>query len=318
MKKYLGIFVIVIFAISIKQIYAQTLSIECTDIAYSDSGAGECIYDAFCSDQGISFNVGEYCQPVSSLVDCLTLVESNTRDGKAGWPLDQALYCRTDAANYCCEVDESGLVDDSNLEDRIECSPSLSSLEEQMVSQATLDEALEVGECEQKDSLSDFGNPEECDVDHRCIVDVTSYYCCGGYVAEGEPEELEVTAEDTFVECSAQGLSAEETQACANCMGNKADPTGAIWTELGCIDPSPAGLITRIFQIGLGVMGGIALLRTIQIAIAYQSDDPEQVKSAQEMLTSLVAGLILLAGGVVILQFVGVNILGIPREYLGG
>jgi len=110
----------------------------------------------------------------------------------------------------------------------------------------------------------------------------------------------------------------EEREACERCVGTRKDPRGAVWTEIGCIDPSPAGLITRIFQIGLGIMGGIAVLRFIHIAIMYQSGDAQKIQDAREGVISLITGIIILSLGVVILQFLGINILGLPAGFLGG
>ncbi len=129
-------------------------------------------------------------------------------------------------------------------------------------------------------------------------------------------EIIESVSEDSFKGCGEMGE--DEKAACIRCVGTKSNPTGAIWTELGCIDPSPAGIITRIFQIGIGIMGGVIIIRLIQISLLYLKDDAQSLEEARDMLTSLVMGLILLVGGVVLLQFVGVNILGLPEGYLGG
>ncbi len=132
---------------------------------------------------------------------------------------------------------------------------------------------------------------------------------------------LDLKSTKSFQGCDGFDKDSEEYERCLNCLFEDGDPegeiTGAIWTEIGCVDPSPAGIITRIFQIGLGLMGGIAILRVIQIAYLKQQGDPQKVEEASSMLTSLIAGLILMMLGVIILEFLGINVLGLPEDFLG-
>lgn len=134
--------------------------------------------------------------------------------------------------------------------------------------------------------------------------------------------------EETFKyrECREDNMSEDDIQdemSCNACVYE--DPfatdlveSGLIWTELGCLDTSPVGIITRIFQIGLGLLGGVGILRIIQIAVVYQSGDQEKIAEAREMIVSLVAGLVLMIAGITFLQFIGVNLLGLPEGFLGG
>lgn len=334
--KRIAIFFQILIVISVLGqgvVKAQTSLISQCDTAFKADSAGyvsESTCGDLCSSSNLTVNdIGKCRTGGMATTYCSEYTQewfdylSDTGDSD---PISNSemIFCQVDESiSYCCPrgvfVDES---DDGGgdviIDDVVVSCPNNSGLESSLsdgISTNGLSSTLSSLNCSDITDIDRFNAQDECKNEY-CQVG-TSHYTCGCSPSY-EAEDLVVNPSNTFVECTEQELSAEEQDACMNCMGSQANPTGAIWTELGCIDPSPAGLITRIFQIGLGVMGGIALLRTIQIAIAYQSDDPEQVKSAQEMLTSLVAGLILLAGGVVILQFVGVNILGIPREYLGG
>ncbi len=125
---------------------------------------------------------------------------------------------------------------------------------------------------------------------------------------------------DSFKGCDGISDSGEKER-CQACLlvdpaNPDSEPTGAIWTELGWVDPSPAGLITRLFQIGLGIMGGIAVIRFIQIALVYQSGDQQKIQDARNMIISLIGGVIFLIAAIVILRFIGINVLGLPDGFL--
>jgi hypothetical protein len=112
----------------------------------------------------------------------------------------------------------------------------------------------------------------------------------------------------------------EERESCENCVWkDKAafEPTGSVWTEIGCVDPSPAGLITRAFQIGVGIMGGVAVVRIIQIAIIMQGDDAQKKQEAPAMIWGLAGGLLFLAVGLLVLKYLGINVIGLPENFLG-
>ena len=92
---------------------------------------------------------------------------------------------------------------------------------------------------------------------------------------------------------------------------------GFVYSSLGCIDVSRDGLITRIFQIGIGLIGGIMIVRFIQAALKMQTDNPEEIKEAQEMISSAVIALFVLVASVAILRFLGINVLNVlPQNFL--
>lgn len=87
-------------------------------------------------------------------------------------------------------------------------------------------------------------------------------------------------------------------------------------TAIGCIPfldrNAFAGFILRW---GIGVGGGIAFLLILYsgFMIITSSGSPERLKAGQELLTAAITGLLLLLFSVFILEFIGINIVGIPN-----
>lgn len=85
-------------------------------------------------------------------------------------------------------------------------------------------------------------------------------------------------------------------------------------TAIGCI---PIGSSTQFmsFILGwaIGIGGGIAFLLIIYASFMIMSSrgNPERLKAGQELLTSAIAGIIMIIFSVFILRVIGVNILGI-------
>lgn len=107
------------------------------------------------------------------------------------------------------------------------------------------------------------------------------------------------------------------------------DPTGAaaIWqdskiikkcasvnTGLGIdIKTDPGDLVKSVFGIILSISGGIALILIIisGYRLIFSQGNPEEVKGAQEQLTSAIVGLLFIIFSLVILQIIGADILKI-------
>ncbi|MCA9386876.1 hypothetical protein KC669_02460 [Candidatus Dojkabacteria bacterium] len=128
---------------------------------------------------------------------------------------------------------------------------------------------------------------------------------------------------DLFGICKGDGLTVK--QALAVCQNpNEADAQvqrkcleqGGIYIAIGCIDPSPLGLITGLIRIALGVVGGVALVQIILAGLAYQSGNQEQIQKAQSRVFSTIGGLAVLIFSVLILRIIGVNILDVVPEGL--
>ncbi len=93
---------------------------------------------------------------------------------------------------------------------------------------------------------------------------------------------------------------------CVNCVS-----AGKIYTSIGCIDPSVDGIIVWVIRVAIGLIMAISVFRFIQAAMMFQKADPESVEEAKEILTSAVIALIFALISVPLLQFLGVNILGV-------
>ena len=87
-----------------------------------------------------------------------------------------------------------------------------------------------------------------------------------------------------------------------------------IKTAIGCLEPTPQGVVTPLFRIALSIGGGIAfiliLLGAFQIQIS--TGDPKKLQQGREMIEGAIIGLLMIIFSIVILKIVGVNILGIP------
>lgn len=170
---------------------------------------------------------------------------------------------------------------------------------------------------------------------HKCIAPGTEYEIngekriCneGKLLTESENQEATETQEafanlpDLLGACEAykEDGDMDEYNKCVKCYekcrGQEACPL--VYNALGCIDTNPNGLITRTFQIGIGLMGGLGLVRLIQAAILRQTNDPSKIKEASEMFTSVLIGGVLLIFGIIILRFIGINVLQImPDDFL--
>lgn len=83
-------------------------------------------------------------------------------------------------------------------------------------------------------------------------------------------------------------------------------------TAIGNLPVSLKGLADKILQIAIGVAGGIALILIVigAIRVLVSGGDPQKVNGGREMIIAAVSGLIFLIFTTVILEFLGVNILG--------
>ena len=88
-----------------------------------------------------------------------------------------------------------------------------------------------------------------------------------------------------------------------------------ISTAIGCIDVlgGQTTFLTELLRWAVGIGGGIAFLLIVYAGfmIMTATGNPERLKAGQELLTSAISGLILLIFSLFILNFIGVNILGI-------
>lgn len=86
-------------------------------------------------------------------------------------------------------------------------------------------------------------------------------------------------------------------------------------TAIGCIPINDqSAFINFILKWAIGVGGGIAFLLILvaSFQIMTSSGNPDRLKAGQELLTSAIAGLIMLVFSIFILRVIGVDILNIP------
>lgn len=115
-------------------------------------------------------------------------------------------------------------------------------------------------------------------------------------------------------------VAPEDYAACTHCIGGKdnienPDDAGAgLWTAFGCVRTSKEGMISDIITIGLMLSGGVVILTILYGAflLTTSSGDPKRVQEGQEMVTSAIMGLLFVIFSMIILRFIGVDILRIP------
>ena len=88
----------------------------------------------------------------------------------------------------------------------------------------------------------------------------------------------------------------------------------SINTAIGCIPTDPGALFTKFFKFGIGIAGGIAFLLILfgGFQILTSAGNPEQMNEGKELVSSAIAGLLLIIFSVFLLKMIGVTILGIP------
>lgn len=87
-----------------------------------------------------------------------------------------------------------------------------------------------------------------------------------------------------------------------------------VQTDLGCIPTDPTGFTTNLYQIGLGLVGLVALLFFIYGAYLVLSSqgDPQKLNSGKNYISYSIIGLVLAVAGYAFYQFVARGVLGIP------
>lgn len=95
-------------------------------------------------------------------------------------------------------------------------------------------------------------------------------------------------------------------------------PKAFVYSSIGCVDTRQNEFITRLFQIGFGMLGGFGVLRIMWGAILRQSTDPAKIQEGKDMITSSIWALVTLAVTIPLLRFLGINLLQLlPVNFLG-
>jgi uncharacterized membrane protein HdeD (DUF308 family) len=90
---------------------------------------------------------------------------------------------------------------------------------------------------------------------------------------------------------------------------------GEIETAIGCINVSnPSSFIASILKVAIGIGGGIAFFLMILgiFQIITSLGDPNKLNAGKELIWSAIAGLLMIIFSVVLLQFIGVQVLKLP------
>lgn len=88
-------------------------------------------------------------------------------------------------------------------------------------------------------------------------------------------------------------------------------------TAIGCISTEVTGagsFFEDVIQIIVGIGGGLALLLMLYgiFIVTTSAGIPDKLKEGKEIITSAISGLIFIILSVFLLNFIGINILGIP------
>lgn len=111
--------------------------------------------------------------------------------------------------------------------------------------------------------------------------------------------------------CQFTGIEGSTERAkCEACVG----AGQKMWTPFGCIETEPQLFIQKILKIAIGVAGGIAFLMIVYggFVIMTSVGNPERLTQGKEIVTSAIAGLLLIVFSVILLKIIGVDILQIP------
>lgn len=144
------------------------------------------------------------------------------------------------------------------------------------------------------------------EIEHRATGEVQ----CAANVTADFRRSIELATGATTTNPSNVACNDEDTEeqrnACRSCLNQR-----GLWTAIGCIDPTPQGIVTGIIRITFGIMGGVALIQLIIAGIQYMSGDQAKIQQAREKLQATFFGLALIVFSVLILRVIGINVLDV-------
>lgn len=87
-----------------------------------------------------------------------------------------------------------------------------------------------------------------------------------------------------------------------------------VWTAIGCLNFHPEALVIGILRTAIGLGGGFSLLLMLYGAFVINTSagNPERVQQGKERFSAAIIGLLLIIFSVVILNFIGIQILQLP------
>lgn len=157
-----------------------------------------------------------------------------------------------------------------------------------------------------------YTNKLACDTDCAALPGEANYRCYSDgcrKASDGSYSSYGACYDD----CAFYEKKTKEEIKFPTCTAN--DGKEGIDTAIGCIPIEDSNaLIGFILKWAIGVGGGIAFLLIVLAGfqIMTSAGNPDRLKAGQELMTSAIAGLILLIFSVFILRIIGVDILGLP------
>lgn len=91
-------------------------------------------------------------------------------------------------------------------------------------------------------------------------------------------------------------------------------PLPCATTDLGCIPTDPVGFVSKFYSIGLGIVGGVAILSIIYggYVLMTSRGNPAEIDKGRRAIMYAIIGLLLAVFGYVFTQVITVDILHIP------
>ena len=160
------------------------------------------------------------------------------------------------------------------------------------------------------------------DGDKKTEICQTDYF--GLYRSEEAAARAGARSSITAVDCSKPGSNCTggKGMACnlsdgspiSNTTAERALGTTGIYTAIGCIPSEPKKLIEDLLKYGTFAAGGIAFLIMIiaSLQMITAEGNPESLKNARDKFYSAIIGLLLIIFSVLLMQVIGVDILGLP------
>ncbi len=108
-------------------------------------------------------------------------------------------------------------------------------------------------------------------------------------------------------------IPSDQRSECTTCIARGAE-NEYIFTAVGCVQVSGSGLASDLIKLLLGIAGGVSLISLLAAAFKFtiSRGDTGQIKSAKELIIAATTGLFFLIFSVIILEFIGVQVLRIP------
>lgn len=87
-----------------------------------------------------------------------------------------------------------------------------------------------------------------------------------------------------------------------------------VTTDLGCIPTDPVGFSSRLYGIGLGLIGGVALLAIIYggYLILSSQGEPGQLQKGKSYIYSAITGIVLALLGYALYQVLATRVIKLP------